>query len=270
MTTHPSRIALVTGGTRGIGRAISEMLAEAGYKVIANYAGNDEKAKAFCDETGITCFKFDVSDFAACRDAVAEITETFGPIDVLVNNAGITRDRTLHKMERDCWDDVIDTNLGSCFNMCRLVIDPMNFAIVAGTTAILICIIFGIVAWVLIFRPIERFIASVSNAADDTLNAMRYVVDLPAQNEVGAAGVALNRLLVATSDAIADANIQAANAEQSEIRWQGLFNESPDAIMSPVEYRVGITAGKTPLPSSGSNSSASLLAAWSSTGSPPR
>jgi len=126
MTTHPSRIALVTGGTRGIGRAISEMLAEAGYKVIANYAGNDEKAKAFCDETGITCFKFDVSDFAACRDAVAEITETFGPIDVLVNNAGITRDRTLHKMERDCWDDVIDTNLGSCFNMCRLVIDPMR------------------------------------------------------------------------------------------------------------------------------------------------
>jgi len=114
----------------------------------------------------------------------------------------------------------------------------MNFAIVAGTTAILICIIFGIVAWVLIFRPIERFIASVSNAADDTLNAMRYVVDLPAQNEVGAAGVALNRLLVATSDAIADANIQAANAEQSEIRWQGLFNESPDAIMvlDPVTF----------------------------------
>ena len=126
MTTTSSRVALVTGGTRGIGRAICEMLAEAGYNVIANYAGNDEKAKAFSDETGITCFKFDVSDFAACRDAVDEITTSFGPIDVLVNNAGITRDRTLHKMERDCWDDVIDTNLGSCFNMCRLVIESMR------------------------------------------------------------------------------------------------------------------------------------------------
>jgi len=126
MTTTSSRVALVTGGTRGIGRAISERLAEAGYKVVANYAGNDEKAKAFSDETGITCFKFDVSDFAACRDAVEEITKSLGPIDVLVNNAGITRDRTLHKMERDCWDDVIDTNLGSCFNMCRLVIESMR------------------------------------------------------------------------------------------------------------------------------------------------
>lgn len=107
----------------------------------------------------------------------------------------------------------------------------IKFAIVAGAVATLICIIFGIVAWVLIFRPIERFIAGVSNAAADPLNAKKFVVRLPMQNEVGAAGSALNRLLVATSDAIADANIQAANAEQSEIRWQGLFNESPDAIM---------------------------------------
>ena len=107
----------------------------------------------------------------------------------------------------------------------------MTFAIYAGTIATLICIVFGIVAWVLIFRPIESFITSVSNAADDTLNAKEYVVKLPMQNEVGAAGVALNRLLVATSDAIEDANVHAANAEQSEIRWQGLFKESPDAIM---------------------------------------
>ena len=107
----------------------------------------------------------------------------------------------------------------------------MKFAISAGTIATLICIVFGIVSWVLIFRPIERFITSVSSAADDTLNAKNYVVELPMQNEVGAAGEALNRLLIATSDAIADANVQAENAEQSEIRWQGLFNESPDAIM---------------------------------------
>ena len=126
MTDTTSRVALVTGGTRGIGRAISEKLQEAGYTVIANYAGNDEKAKAFCDETGITCFKFDVSDFSACRDAVDEITKKFGPIDILVNNAGITRDGTLHKMERNSWDDVIDTNLGSCFNMSRLVIESMR------------------------------------------------------------------------------------------------------------------------------------------------
>ena len=126
MTATSARIALVTGGTRGIGRAISEMLADAGYTVIANYAGNDVKAKAFSEETGITCFKFDVSDFAACREAVEEITSSVGPIDILVNNAGITRDGTLHKMERDCWDDVIDTNLGSCFNMSRLVIESMR------------------------------------------------------------------------------------------------------------------------------------------------
>ena len=102
------------------------MLNDAGYRVIANYGGNDARAKAFSDETGITCFKFDVSDFAACKSAVEEITSSFGPIDILVNNAGITRDGTLHKMERDCWDDVIDTNLGSCFNMCRLVIEGMR------------------------------------------------------------------------------------------------------------------------------------------------
>ncbi len=120
------RVALVTGGTRGIGGAISEALAAAGYKVAANYGGNVEKAKAFEEATGIPTFKFDVGDFAAVEAGVAAITEKLGPVEILVNNAGITRDGTLHKMTPEAWDDVVRTNLTSCFNLCRHVIDGMR------------------------------------------------------------------------------------------------------------------------------------------------
>ena len=106
-----ARLALVTGGTRGIGEAISTALKDAGYKVIANYAGNDEKAKAFTEKTGIPVKKFDVSDFEAVSEAVAEIAAEHGPIEILVNNAGITRDGTMHRMSIDQWKAVIDTNL---------------------------------------------------------------------------------------------------------------------------------------------------------------
>jgi acetoacetyl-CoA reductase len=123
MTGH---VALVTGGTRGIGKAISVALKNAGYKVAANYNGNDAAAKAFKDETGIPVYKFDVSDFKACQAAVAQIAKDIGPVDVLVNNAGITRDSTMHKMDHEQWQAVIDTNLGSCFNMSRAVIDGMR------------------------------------------------------------------------------------------------------------------------------------------------
>jgi acetoacetyl-CoA reductase len=121
-----ARLALVTGGTRGIGEAISTTLKQAGYRVIANYAGNDDAAEAFRKATGIPVCKFDVGDFAACERAVRKITDDHGPIEILVNNAGITRDATLHKMTHQQWDDVIRTNLTSCFNMCRLVIDSMR------------------------------------------------------------------------------------------------------------------------------------------------
>ncbi len=121
-----SRVAVVTGGTRGIGKAISIALKAAGHKVAANYGGSDEAAKAFNAETGIPIYKFDVSNFAAVQAGVAKITAELGPIDIVVNNAGITRDGTLHKMEQDQWQAVIDTNLGSCFNMCRAVIDGMR------------------------------------------------------------------------------------------------------------------------------------------------
>jgi acetoacetyl-CoA reductase len=120
------RVALVTGGTRGIGGAISEALAAAGYKVAANYGGNEEKAKAFEEATGIPTFKFDVGDFEAVQKGVGEITEKLGPVEILVNNAGITRDGTLHKMSPEAWGDVIRTNLTSCFNLCRCVIDDMR------------------------------------------------------------------------------------------------------------------------------------------------
>ncbi len=120
------RVAVVTGGTRGIGKAISIALKDAGHKVAATYSGNDDAAKAFTAETGIAHYKFDVSDFAACQKSVAQIAAELGPIDILVNNAGITRDGTIHKMEQEQWQAVIDTNLGSCFNMCRAVIDGMR------------------------------------------------------------------------------------------------------------------------------------------------
>lgn len=121
-----SRVAVVTGGTRGIGEAISIMLKDNGYSVAATYAGNDAAANAFSEANGIKAYKFDVSDFAACEKAIAQITADLGPVDVLVNNAGITRDGTMHRMTREQWDAVIDTNLGSCFNMSRLVIEGMR------------------------------------------------------------------------------------------------------------------------------------------------
>jgi acetoacetyl-CoA reductase len=120
------RVALVTGGTRGIGAAISKMLKLRGYEVAANYAGNDVAASAFKAETGVATYKFDVSDCAAVAAAVAQIEKDLGPIEIVVNNAGITRDSTMRRLDRDMWDAVIDTNLGSCFNVSKAVWDGMN------------------------------------------------------------------------------------------------------------------------------------------------
>jgi acetoacetyl-CoA reductase len=120
-----ARVAVVTGGTRGIGRAISLALHKAGYKVVANYAGNEERAKSFEQETKIPSRKWDVSDFNACMAEVGKIVAEFGPVEVLVNNAGITRDGTMRKMARESWDAVLDTNLGGCFNMCKAVWEGM-------------------------------------------------------------------------------------------------------------------------------------------------
>ena len=121
-----SRTALVTGGTRGIGRAISEALIAKGYKVAANYAGNDEKANLCAQETGVSCFKFDVSDYDACAAGIAEIESTLGPVDILVNNAGITWDGPFHKMSKEQWDKVIAVDLTSAFNVTRLVWEGMR------------------------------------------------------------------------------------------------------------------------------------------------
>jgi len=121
-----TRVAVVTGGTRGIGEAISVALAGAGYKVAAAYHGNDERARAFADKTKIRTFKFDVADFAACQSGVKAIEAALGPVEVLVNNAGITRDTTVQKMTFEQWNEVIQTNLSSCFNMCRAVIEGMR------------------------------------------------------------------------------------------------------------------------------------------------
>jgi len=120
-----ARVAIVTGGTRGIGEAISVGLKNAGYKVAANYAGNDERAKAFSERTGIAVYKWDVADFDACQAGVKKVEADLGPVDVIVNNAGITRDGTMKKMARNGWDDVLDTNLGGCFNMCKAAWDGM-------------------------------------------------------------------------------------------------------------------------------------------------
>jgi acetoacetyl-CoA reductase len=121
-----ARVALVTGGTRGIGEAISLALKDQGRTVIASYVGNDEAAAAFHEKTGIAVIKFNVSSFEECEAAVARITADYGPIEVLVNNAGITRDGTLLRMRRDMWDAVLDTNLGSCFNLCKLTFEGMR------------------------------------------------------------------------------------------------------------------------------------------------
>jgi len=121
-----ARVALVTGGQRGIGAAISEKLKEQGRTVVASYAGNEDAARAFTERTGIPCRRFDVGDFAQCQSAIAAIKEEFGPVEILVNNAGITRDGTMKRMNRDMWDQVIDTNLGSCFNLAKLVWEGMT------------------------------------------------------------------------------------------------------------------------------------------------
>jgi len=121
-----SRVAVVTGGTRGIGEAICLALKKAGYKVAAVYGGDEAKAKAFTQETGIPAYKIDVSDFNQVKAGIAKITADLGPVEVVVNNAGITRDGTLHKMTPEQWEAVIHTNLSSCFNMCRSVIDSMR------------------------------------------------------------------------------------------------------------------------------------------------
>jgi acetoacetyl-CoA reductase len=123
-----ARVALVTGGTRGIGASISTALKQDGRTVVANYAGNDKAAAAFHDETGIRVAKFDVCSFEACQKAVEQIVAEVGPIEILVNNAGITRDGTLARMSRDMWDAVIDTNLGSCYNLCKLTFEGMRGA----------------------------------------------------------------------------------------------------------------------------------------------
>jgi acetoacetyl-CoA reductase len=121
-----ARVALVTGGTRGIGEAISRGLKDAGFTVAATYGGNDEAANKFKEETGIHVFKWDVGDFEACKEGIAKVEADLGPVDVLVNNAGITRDGTLHRMSPENWRAVISTNLDSLFNMTRNVIEGMR------------------------------------------------------------------------------------------------------------------------------------------------
>ena len=116
-----SRVALVTGGTRGIGAAISMALKNAGYRVAASYAGNDEKAKAFHEVTGVSVFKWDVSDYLACSEGIAKVESEIGPVEILVNNAGITRDAMFHKMTPQQWHEVINTNLTGLFNMTHQV-----------------------------------------------------------------------------------------------------------------------------------------------------
>ncbi|MDP9128293.1 MAG: SDR family NAD(P)-dependent oxidoreductase, partial [Pseudomonadota bacterium] len=121
-----SRVAIVTGGTRGIGAAISETLKNSGYNVAATYYGNDGAAKEFSDTTGVPHFKFDVGDFKSTQEGVAKIEAALGPIEILVNNAGITRDAFLHKMKLEQWKEVIHTNLDSVFNVTRCVIEGMR------------------------------------------------------------------------------------------------------------------------------------------------
>jgi acetoacetyl-CoA reductase len=134
-----ARVALVTGGTRGIGKAISVALQAADYQVAANYGGNDEAARQFKDQTGIAVYKWDVADFQACQDGIAQVQADLGPVDVLVNNAGITRDTTLHRMKPEQWSEVLRTNLDSVFNMTRGVIEGMrerNFGRIVNISSI--------------------------------------------------------------------------------------------------------------------------------------
>ncbi len=121
-----ARVAVVTGGTRGIGEAISKALKAAGYKVAANYGGNDEAAQKFKAETGIPVYKWDVSSYQSCADGLKKVEADLGSVEILVNNAGITRDTMFHRMKPEQWVDVINTNLNSLFNMCRPVIEGMR------------------------------------------------------------------------------------------------------------------------------------------------
>jgi acetoacetyl-CoA reductase len=120
------RVAIVTGGTRGIGKAVSLGLQAHGFTVVANYAGNEAKAKAFTAETGIPAYQWDVGDHQACLDGCARVAEEVGPIDAVINNAGITRDGTLHKMSFDDWNEVMRINLGGCFNMAKATFPGMR------------------------------------------------------------------------------------------------------------------------------------------------
>lgn len=121
-----TRVAIVTGGTRGIGAAICLALREQGHTVIANYGGNDEKARAFTAETGIKSFRWDVGDHQACVNGCAQVAEEFGAIDIVVNNAGVTRDGVLHRMTFDDWNEVMRINLGGCFNMAKATFPGMR------------------------------------------------------------------------------------------------------------------------------------------------
>ena len=121
-----ARVAIVTGGTRGIREAISLALTDMGMTVAANYAGNDERAREFSDRTGIKAFKWDVADYDACQEGVKQVEEQLGPVDVVVNNAGITRDGTILKMTYQMWKEVMDTNLGGCFNMAKATFPGMR------------------------------------------------------------------------------------------------------------------------------------------------
>ncbi|MBV7258740.1 acetoacetyl-CoA reductase [Erythrobacter crassostreae] len=121
-----NRVAIVTGGTRGIGRAICEQLKDDGFNVVANYGGNDDAAKQFTDETGVPTYKFDVGDHEATLAGCEQIAAEVGPVEAVVNNAGITRDGTLHKMSYDDWHEVMRINLGGCFNMSKACFPGMR------------------------------------------------------------------------------------------------------------------------------------------------
>ncbi|MGO9802939.1 MAG: acetoacetyl-CoA reductase [Steroidobacteraceae bacterium] len=121
-----ARVAVVTGGVTGIGAATCRALQQAGYQVAATFVGDVAAARLLREQSAIPAFQWNVADFDACQSGVAEIVRSLGPVDVLVNNAGITRDASLHKMTREQWREVVDVNLGGCFNMCRAVIGPMR------------------------------------------------------------------------------------------------------------------------------------------------
>jgi acetoacetyl-CoA reductase len=121
-----ARVAIVTGGTRGIGHAISVALKEAGFSVAANYAGNDAAAQKFKDETGIPTFKWDVGDYEACSAGLKKVEQELGPVEVVINNAGITKDAMLHRMTPQMWNEVVRVNLGSMFNMTQPLLDGMR------------------------------------------------------------------------------------------------------------------------------------------------